>query len=200
MNAAVKRFAMTCQQCGAGFQVAQRRSRPDRNRFCSRKCAGIEGTLASQKSYALTLAARFWARVDQSGGPSACWPITGGYSSERYGKVKVNGRVIGAHRLAYVLATGTTPGALNVCHRCDNRPCCNPAHLFLGTQADNVYDCIVKKRFPIGRQQGNAKLTEEQVRVIRSDVRTQMELAAVYGVSQSLISAVIARLRWKHVP
>src|SRR5262245_28096091 len=113
--------------------------------------------------------------VDRSGGPDACWPFTGprrnpqGYGLlDRYER----GRAwqVRAHRVAYEAAYGPiTPATLSVLHRCDARLCCNPAHLFLGTRADNVADMWRKgrqqdyTRMPKGAQVGTSKLTEAQV-------------------------------------
>jgi hypothetical protein len=96
--------------------------------------------------------AAFWAKVDDSAGPDACWPWTGalfrpgprGYGMN-YGRIKRNRRTLHAHRVAWELAHGPT-GELFVLHKCDNPPCCNPAHLFLGTAADNMADKVRKGR------------------------------------------------------
>lgn len=89
---------------------------------------------------------RFWQHVDQSGGLFACWPWTGATFHWGHGAVKVNGRPWGAHRIAWELTNGPVPVGLQINHHCDNPPCCNPSHLFLGTQMDNVRDMIAKGR------------------------------------------------------
>jgi hypothetical protein len=91
---------------------------------------------------------RFWQHVDMSGGLFACWPWTGATFHWGHGAVKVNGRPWGAHRIAWELTRGPIPDGLLICHHCDNPPCCNPAHLFVGTHThlDNVRDMDAKGR------------------------------------------------------
>lgn len=91
------------------------------------------------------LADRFWEKVDKSGGPDACWPWLGGQYPSGYGKIRgSDGEYLLAHRVAWTLANG--PTELDVLHRCDNPPCCNEAHLFDGTQAENFDDMRGKGR------------------------------------------------------
>jgi hypothetical protein len=92
----------------------------------------------------LPLSYRFWNLVDK-GEPDACWEWTG--KKDSYGRFKIVGNVLGtASRIAYILTYGMFDPALEVCHRCDNPPCCNPAHLFLGTHSENMRDASAKGR------------------------------------------------------
>lgn len=92
----------------------------------------------------LSTAERLWSRVvDQ---PNGCREFTGCLNRWGYGKISFNGRPIGAHRMAWILTNGPIPDGASVCHRCDNPPCCNPEHLFLGTQDDNMADMNTKGR------------------------------------------------------
>jgi hypothetical protein len=107
-----------------------------------------------------------------------------------YGMLKIARREEKAHRAAWVEANGPIPSDKFVCHRCDNRACINPDHLFLGSTSDNARDMASKNRH------GRPKLTVEQARAIRADVRPQKEIAAEYGVSQSLISRIRSGETW----
>lgn len=83
---------------------------------------------------------RFWAKVDRSGGPDACWPWLGAKNTDGYGQINVNGKRVSAHRLAYKLATGKSLGALHGRHKCNHRWCANPAHIEPGTISENARD------------------------------------------------------------
>lgn len=87
--------------------------------------------------------ARFWIRVDGSAGDDACWPWLGARDPKGYGQAGKRWR---AHRVAMFLTNGPIPPGMFVCHHCDNPPCCNPAHLFIGTVTDNMRDCAAKGR------------------------------------------------------
>ncbi len=87
-----------------------------------------------------------WSRVDKTG---ACWTWTGRRNAGGYGVLRIRGRsskILFAHRLAWELTNGPIPDGLFVCHHCDNPPCCNPEHLFVGTPKDNCHDMMAKGR------------------------------------------------------
>lgn len=143
---------------------------------------------------------RFWSRVDQSDGPDACWPwlMTDGRVTHGYGKLRVNGQFVSAHRIAYILEYGAVPPDLLVCHSCDHPWCVNAKHLWIGTCADNHADRDQKGRGnpgPGARVQ--RKLTPHQVREIRTraagDVSTRDALGQEYGVSGGTIWNVVRR-------
>jgi len=147
----------------------------------------------------------FWSRIDRSGGPDACWPWARPHSSG-YGQVWRDRRLQRSHRVAYELLVGPIPEGLDACHGCDNRSCCNPAHLFLGTQADNMRDMDAKGRrvtvAPLGEANGRSRLTAGQVVHIRQRAREgepDTRLARAFGVSESLIGQIRRRAIWRHL-
>jgi hypothetical protein len=141
--------------------------------------------------------------------PNTCWEWSGKITSAGYAELSLwkNGTttVAKAHRVSYRLHVGPIPPGMFVCHTCDNPPCCNPQHLFLGTPRDNTRDMILKGRgrnsdeAARGEANGHAKLTSEQVIEIRQSRLTAAELAQRYGVGESAIRKVRHGLNWRHV-
>lgn len=145
----------------------------------------------------------FWSRVDRSGGPNACWNWQGAVTAKwGYGCFGIGGNVTrGAHKLAWLFTHGN-PNGLCVLHRCDNRLCCNPAHLFLGTKQDNAADAVAKGR--------NArKLTDEQVREIKTAVAPygtkklpngmMKEFVKKFGIAESTFWHIRSGRKWRHI-
>jgi len=140
----------------------------------------------------MSIEKRFWAKV--SIGPG-CWEWTASkLPGKGYGKIKVGVGWKLAHRLSWEFAKGPIPGGIQVCHSCDNPGCVNPAHLFLGTQADNMADMVRKGRARPGYK-FKSKLTDEEKNAILLDPRLQAEIASDYGVHQATISRIKARLQ-----
>lgn len=132
----------------------------------------------------------------------ACWVWVGLRDKDGYGRVKPNETgTTRAHRIAFVVTNGSIPSGLHVCHRCDNPPCVNPAHLFLGTPADNTHDAVHKGRMAHGERHHLSKLTVSQVRQIRESRAARhtpvRELARVFGVSKSNIEFIVNGSTWK---
>ena len=141
----------------------------------------------------------FWRNVERRD-PTECWPWRGVPDQRGYGHAMVAGWATTAHRIAYALANGVEKlkSDLVVMHKCDNRICCNPSHLELGTQAQNMTDMINKGRRGdtrvFGESHGRCKLSSIQVlemKSLRASGKTQDELAAIFNVSQSQVGRVV---------
>lgn len=146
--------------------------------------------------------ARFARYVDRLGGADACWLWTGCRAGNGYGRMSVGGRQRPAHRIAWTIANGPIPEGLFVCHTCDNPPCVNPAHLFLGTHRENMKDMASKGRSTAGERHPKAKLTEADVREIRhlcGGGMPQRRVAAQFGLCQQHVSELAAGKVWPHV-
>lgn len=126
----------------------------------------------------------FWGKVSV-GHDGGCWGWIGATDSFGYGQIHREGRVQTAHRVVWQLVNGPIPNKMCVLHRCDNPPCTNPDHLFLGTQRDNMVDAASK-----GRTDAHPKLTVEQAMAIRSSAGRGVDLAREHGVSQALVSMI----------
>lgn len=146
--------------------------------------------------------------------PNGCIEWRGTLSPKGYGlfsRIDAKPRIARAHRLAWEMANGTIPEGLRVLHKCDNPPCVNVEHLFLGTDADNTHDAMRKGRlkpFPVradnrGSRNGQAKLNEENVAVIRRALErgiTRREISEFYRISRAVVDGIAWRTLWKHVP
>ena len=155
---------------------------------------------------------RFWQKVDKANGENACWEWTAYIGYGGYGRFWIRGKgVIHAHRAAYEILCGPIPEGMFVCHHCDNPSCVNPAHLFLGTEADNVHDMWNKGRGlpPRPRPQdgeGNnrAALSEADVLEIRAMRATTGATYAViarrFPVGEQAVGKIIRGERWSSVP
>lgn len=148
-----------------------------------------------------TPANQFWQHVNVRGSDD-CWEWLESTNGGGYGTCRVDGVKDNAHRHAYRIGNGPIPDGMLVCHKCDNRICCNPAHLFLGTYQDNVDDMWAKGRGLIGEAHQNSKLTEDAVASIRkmyADGMSDAAIAKQFWVSESCIYTVTRRRVWQHV-
>ena len=155
-----------------------------------------------------TVEERFWRYVTP-GQPDECWLWTGYVTKGGYGQInRGQGKgLIFAHRLSWELHHGPIPTDMLVCHVCDNPICVNPAHLFTGTDADNLADMRRKGRERHPAQKGSAngmtKLTEEQVIEIRRLCAQGVALRAIapmFGISYSNVGYIVRRKTWTNVP
>jgi hypothetical protein len=117
-----------------------------------------------------------------------------------YGRVHIGqGRLVFAHRYVWQAIHGPIPDGMVVCHHCDNPPCVNPEHLFLGTQQENLDDMRRKSRGAFGERNGQAKLRSDQIQPIRDDPRPQATIASEYGVTVMAINRIKLGKAWTHV-
>lgn len=157
---------------------------------------------------------RLWNKVKIEEAEDGCWNWTGKKDKNGYGIVSVRSKktrkYFRAHRLSWESINGAITKGLFVCHICDNPACIKPEHLFIGTPAENCKDMTDKGRRAKGVQTSNpgekhpgAKLTEEQVKNIRSIFSkggiSKVDLGKQFGVSDSLIRAIVNRICWKHI-
>ena len=138
--------------------------------------------------------------------PSDCHEWQGQLGNDGYGRISIGGSMMRAHRVAFELVNGPIQPGMHVLHRCDNPPCCNPDHLFLGTQADNMRDMKSKNRAgrhsAKGESHPRAKLTESIVVAIREAYEKgelQKDIAKRYDVAQITVSNIVTRKRWIHI-
>lgn len=145
----------------------------------------------------------FWGKVRITPG---CWIWVAQTSSSGYGKISLARRfgfTTYAHRLSWIIHFGFIPEGMNVCHNCDTPHCINPHHLFLGTQQDNVDDMMSKDRGRftphLGEENGNSRLTRDDIIDIRNSPKTRQELSHQYGISKSMIGKIVNFRSWRHL-
>lgn len=157
-------------------------------------------------------ALRFWEYVIKGQTPNDCWQWKGSTNSDGYGSITQKEKRWGAHRFSWMVHFGDIPNGLHVLHKCDNPPCTNPEHLFLGTNLDNIKDSVSKgrRKYPPkhsnipakGSGHGMAKLSEREVLQIRLAVAsgaTQQSQAVTFNVSKHTVCLIIKRKTWRHV-
>lgn len=172
-----------------------------------------DGKFAAQDAFT-----RFTSRIEIL--PSGCWHWTGPSRPDGYGSFSVGRKTYAAHRYAFQLANGIDPAGFCVCHRCDNPPCVNPAHLFLGTTQDNIADKLAKgrqraatgeahgskthpERVAKGSQLPQAKVSEADIPRIRKLLRSgksQASIGRLCGLSPSMVGKIARREAWGWVP
>ena len=136
----------------------------------------------------------YFCRKVQIGPPNVCWEWMASCGTPGYGNWGLGGAQA-AHRAAYKLFNGEPSGM--VLHKCGNRKCCNPDHLYTGTSKQNRRDAESHGTAPLGSRHGQAKLTEEQVLAIRKDMRQRKVIAAEYNVSPTAITHIKQKTTWK---
>lgn len=159
--------------------------------------------------------ARFWAKVDVRG-KDECWEWIAAGADFGYGIFRIGSKKYYSHRVSWVLERGLIPEDILVLHECDNPPCCNPIHFFLGTQKINIHDAMKKRRLACGDRNGarihpgarrgdrngNSKLTKFKVlemRKLYSEGETQVSIAKYFEIGQSHVSRIVNKKNWDHV-
>lgn len=177
--------------------------------LCGSRTALVGGGFFMPRRYSSaprgsSISERFWLKVDRSGGSRTCWPWTAGRHDAGYGTFWDGERFWKAHRFAWTQTEGPIPDGLHVLHRCDNPPCCNAGHLFLGTHLDNMHDMYAKgRRTPRpmrGESNPRAKLTWETVDEARRLRATGLAYARIgerLGVSKPTIMRALDGRCWR---
>jgi hypothetical protein len=133
-----------------------------------------------------------------------CWEWKGGKDKDGYGQMQIStgNKLTKAHRVSWMVYKGDIPKGIKVCHKCDNPPCCNPDHLFLGTTKDNSADMTLKGRSTRGSKNATSKLKDDDIPKIRQLISlgvTLTRIAKDFGVSVSTICEISKGKRWRHI-
>lgn len=140
---------------------------------------------------------RFWQYVSKT---DTCWLWTGAHNPSGYGLINKKAGSSLAHRVSWLLHCGIIPEGVDVCHICDNPPCVNPGHLFLGTRQDNMSDSKRKGRNATGARHGRRRLSAEEVVRIRQQYAgghiSHRQLASDFGVTHGTIGHILRGQTW----
>lgn len=139
---------------------------------------------------------RFWQKVNKT---DSCWIWTGCKNTYGYGHFRIGKRQLGAHIASLLIDGVDVPSGVSVLHHCDNRACVRPDHLYLGDHKQNMKDRQNRKRQARGERQGNAKLCELDVWLIKNIDQRQQDIADFFGITQASVSAIKTGKNWAHV-
>ncbi len=184
----MKRYKAICTGCG---HKIDRRHPAEGRPFCSHAC--YVSTIQKED----TLQQRFNSKIRKT---NQCWLWTGTQFTNGYGNIW-NHKMAYAHRVSWQLSHGPIPHGLCVCHKCDNRLCVRPSHLFLGTSAENARDMEQKGRAAKGEAHSHHKLTETNVREIRKldGMVPRHILSNKFAIDVSTVSNIVSRKTWRHI-
>lgn len=202
----------TCDHCGTPIHRYPSRLRRNKGKYCSRSCSSRANPTINPETgrgyMYRPLRERFMEKFEEDR-DTGCWVWTGATNEAGYGAIWKDGdeRAAPAHRVAYEIFVGPIPEGLFVCHHCDNPPCVNPEHLFVGDAKDNADDMMAKGRGPDtvppvlrGEDAHTSKLTEAEVMEIRASDEGLDVLAERYGVGAAQVCAVRTGRSWEHLP
>lgn len=199
LNAEFSAESKTCKGCGVSFTrpAGMYPSKWKAREYCGFECV-------KRTSRTRPASDRFYEKVDSSPGNGLqgdCHFWTAHLNSHGYGTFAMWGKSDLAHRVAYFLATGMHPGDHEVCHTCDTPWCVNPEHLWLGDHSKNMADMAAKGRGrpPKGAQHTSAKLTENDVQMVRSSAESTASLARQLGVTEGAIASIRKGRTWRSV-
>ena len=171
---------------------------PNNKDFCNRGHS-ISYTLSKKRP---NIIRAFWDKVKKTDNIGDCWVWDSHKNQKGYGRFKYNNKRYTAHRMAFELQNGEIKGGLHVLHTCDNPSCCNPTHLFLGTNMDNIQDSMNKNRRPRGEYSGRAKLKENQVYEILFLLKygyPVRKIKDLYMVTIGAIYGIKNNQNWNHL-
>ena len=195
-----------CNHCGVSFErYRMNATRAAKPQFCSPQCFSATAENRAQSKFRERLLKNIAVSGDEE-----CWLWTGRLDPRGYGRFDVRfpgelrARPRLAHRLVYTVLVGPVPDNMMICHRCDNPPCCNPAHHFVGTPKDNFDDMVKKGRKPPlpihrGEEIKSSKLLEPQVIEILASSESACDLARKYGVTAGAIHLIKKGRNWAHL-
>src|ERR1700723_862215 len=172
--------------------------------FSDPLCKLIKSSMSTAACDLALYVANFLDKIDRTGN---CWIWTASVHTAGYGSFAFRGKRWKSHRISYTLFVGEIPEEMHVLHRCDNKLCCNPFHLFLGTHLDNMRDAAAKLILPHGSAHCHAKLNESQVAEIRRRYikgarwrrGNKLALQQEFGIGPTAIVAIVGHKSWKHV-
>lgn len=172
-----------CNTCGTDISHKHKNAK-----FCDFRCMAVSFSINEQEAF----------HTSYTVTPSGCWEWNRNRNVYGYGRIGKKNRAITAHRLSWEINRGPIPPGLFICHKCDNPPCVNPDHLFLGTCKDNLNDMWSKGRYKVRRGElaTGSKLTKDQAIAIYLDGRKHLDIAQAYGVTRECVGRIKQGRTW----